>query len=344
MKSSELLDKLLNHLNLTELEASQMMTEILNGNLTPIQTAGFLTALRSKGESFQEIIGFVKALRNSMVKVSCKSSIVIDTCGTGGDGAGSFNISTASSFVVAGAGLTVAKHGNRSVSSLCGSADVLEALGVKIDMSKDVAERCLNEIGITFLFAPLYHPAMKNVAPVRKELGVRTVFNMLGPLINPAGANVQVIGVSQPAMIPLMSKVLQGLMGEKGCSLVLHDSGTDEWLLTNKAQATLIRDGKIKTEKLSEKLVRIKRIHSTEISGGDAKKNAQMITEIFSGSENGAKNIVVANAALAIHCARSLEENKKYKFQDAAQEALESINSGKALKKLKELVEWSQKS
>ncbi len=343
MYPSLLLETLINHKDLTEDEASVLMNEILNGNLTTAQTAGFLTALRSKGESISEIIGFVKALRNSMIKVAVKSKVLIDTCGTGGDGAGTFNISTAAAFVVAGAGFKVAKHGNRSVSSLCGSADVLEALGIKADMSKAVAERCLEEIGITFLFAPLYHPAMKNVAPVRKELGVRTVFNLLGPLLNPALSNVQIIGVSKPELVPLMTRVLQALQGDRGCAIILHDSGLDEWCLTQAAQANLILNGRVKNLKLPTELLGCTQLDFKDLKGGDAKTNAQIILDILNGKEGPFKNIVIVNAALAIYCAKLIEGDTGFFLEDAGKAAQNSIRSGTALKKLNDFKEWSHK-
>src|SRR3989344_3068610 len=221
---SSLIEQLLSGSHLTEGNAFSAMQSILQGQVTQVQMAGVLTALRSKKENPYEIIGFVKAMRESMVKITPRVPLVLDTCGTGGDGKGTFNISTAAAFVVAGAGIPVAKHGNRSISSFCGSADVLEAMGVKIDMIGEQAEKCLSEAGIFFLFAPLYPPAMKHAAPVRKELGIRTIFNILGPLANPAGAAAQVIGVPKQNLVGVLAKTIQKLNPKEGtCSIVVSE-------------------------------------------------------------------------------------------------------------------------
>jgi anthranilate phosphoribosyltransferase len=301
-------------------------------------------------------------MREVMQKISARFPVVVDTCGTGGDGKQTFNISTAAAFVAAGAGLSVAKHGNRSISSRCGSADVLEALGVKTDMSKETAERCLNTIGMTFLFAPLYHPAMKHVAGIRKELGIRTIFNLLGPLLNPASANAQVIGVPRKELIPLISKVLQKLNhGKPSCAMVVHESGHDELVLSGKADGAEIFKNKIRAVSLTPKTFGLKKIRSSLLNGGDAAQNAQILKDLLTRYDHPLRDIVVANAALAMVCAQRVQGlvgagfmpasqvlgNAPIKgaatrsIKDAVQLARESILSGAALKKLNDLAECS---
>lgn len=342
-----LIEKLLAKTTLSTDESFFAMREILLGKILPTQVASFLTALRSKGESVDEIVGFVRAMRESMSTISCSASVVVDTCGTGGDIKGTFNISTAAAFVVAGAGLAVAKHGNRSVSSQCGSADVLESAGVKIDMSKEIAERCLNEIGITFLFAPLYHPAMKNVAPIRKELGIRTVFNLLGPLVNPAHANVQVIGMPKKELVPLMGKVLLKLSDHKKyCATVIHESGYDEVVLLGKCYSADVLNHKMRLFTLTPKNFGMKKSKSELLKGSDAFANANLLRAILSGQNRDLDDVVIANASLALFCAEKLLRSpiKRESFTNAVKKARESLQSGAAMEKLNQLVEWSHKN
>ncbi|MBI4217869.1 MAG: anthranilate phosphoribosyltransferase [Elusimicrobia bacterium] len=340
---SAALDKILSKTDLAEEEAYSVLQGMLRGDLTPAQIGGFLTALRSKGECADEILGFIRAMREAMVKISCSEPIVIDTCGTGGDGKKTFNISTAAAFVVAGAGFLVAKHGNRSVSSTCGSADILEALGVNILMSRESAERALNEIGITFLFAPLYHPAMKHVAPIRKELGVRTVFNLLGPLVNPAGANVQVIGVPREEVLTLLASVLVKLsQRESRTACLVHESGYDEVVLNGEGAGLLIRDGNSTVLKIRPRAFNLERVSPESLTGGDAQQNAQLLQKIFEGEKHPLQNVIVANAALAIHSSHPFTK-KGVTLSESALMAWESLAGGKALQKLKSLIEWSHK-
>ncbi len=343
MQISAVLEKLILKKNLSQAEAFESAKEILGGTLTHAQTAALLTALRAKGEAVDEIAGFVLAMRDSMTKIVSARKIIVDTCGTGGDSKGTFNISTAAAFIVAGAGFTVAKHGNRSVSSACGSADLLEACGVKIDISKEKAEKILEEIGIVFLFAPHYHPAMKNVAPVRKELGIRTLFNLLGPLANPASANAQVIGVSNKGLVGTISKVLQKVSAKSGsCFIVLNEDGHDELILNGKEAANEIFKGKIRSISLKPKNFGLKKASVKALKGGDAKVNAQIIFDVLSGKNSELGNVLIANAALAIFCAQKAEGDKKSDLKSAAAVARNSLLSGAALEKLKRLAEASR--
>lgn len=341
-----ILEKLISKTDLSEETSFAIMNEILSGNVPVSQTASFLTALRAKGESADEIVGFVKAMRKAMTRINFSAPAIVDTCGTGGDGKGTFNISTAAAFVIAGAGTPVAKHGNRSISSRCGSADVLESAGVKIDMSQETAERCLKEIGITFLFAPLYHPAMKNVAPVRRELGIRTIFNILGPLVNPASANIQIVGVPKKEYVPLIASVLRKLnKGEKNLAMVVHESGYDEVVLSGQAQIARVKNNNVRFLRLTPKNFAMKKVDSVFLQGKDAKENALLLREILSRKEHPLRDVVIANASLALFCVDQINAKSvpKDAMLQAVQRARESISSGAALKKLDGLIEWSHK-
>ncbi len=342
MNFTQTLEKIILREDLSEGEAFGLMKEILSGTVPPAQIAAALAALRSKEETVDEIVGFATAMRESMTKVQAGSEIVVDTCGTGGDSKGTFNISTAAAFVVAGAGYKVAKHGNRSISSVCGSADVLEASGVKIDVPKETAEKLLREVGIAFLFAPLYHPAMKNVAAVRSELGVRTVFNILGPLANPSGANAQVIGVAKKELVPLLAKVLQKLnRGKNSAATIVHEDGHDEIILTGKGLVAEVHRNKVKSLRLSPKDLGLKTHSFHAARGGDAKENARILLELLSGRMPGMEEVVIANAALAIFTAEKLSSGKLTK-KKAAEKARESISSGRARQKLEQLIQRSR--
>jgi anthranilate phosphoribosyltransferase len=332
--------KLVERRDLTVEEAKESVAEILAGQSSPALIAAFLTALRMKGETADEIAGAVQAMRGAGSRVDAGSAVVVDTCGTGGDKTGSFNISTAAAFVVAGAGFTVAKHGNRSVSSQCGSADVLEALGIKIDMPVPVTERCLKEIGIGFLFAPLYHPAMKNAMPVRKELGVRTVFNVLGPLSNPAGANAQVIGVFSSALLDLLAGVLVRLGARH--AMVVHGAGHDEITLHGTTAIAEIVAGKVRKRKVSAKDFGLKASHSSALKGGSKEENAAAVRAVLSGEKGARRDAVVANAAAAILTAARAAGRKDVKdLKTAARAAEAAIDSGAAREKLEKLAAMS---
>ncbi len=314
-------------------EARESVGEIFGGNAPPSLIAGFLIALRMKGETVNEIAGAAEAMRGAATRIHLDAPVIADTCGTGGDESGSFNISTAAAFVVAGAGFPVAKHGNRSISSQCGSADVLEALGVKIDPGPAVVERCLRDVGIAFLFAPAFHPAMKFAMPVRKELGVRTVFNLLGPLTNPAGANAQVIGVFSPRMVDVVARVLLRLGARE--AMVVHGSGHDEITLSGATQAAEIFGGRLRKRVLTPKDFGFKRQAPGALVGGDRLRNAEILRRILRGEPGPERDAVVANAAAAICVAGRAAGRKDLKtFLDARKAAERAIDSGAAREKL----------
>jgi anthranilate phosphoribosyltransferase len=316
-------------------QAESAMTEIMNGEVTPAQFGAFVTALRIKGETSDEIAGMAKVMRAKAIPVHTDGPVV-DTCGTGGDNASTFNISTAAAFVVAGAGLKVAKHGNRAASSQCGSADVLEALGVKIDLNAQQVERCLKEVGIGFMFAPAFHPAMKYAGPPRREIGIRTVFNILGPLTNPAHAQAQVLGVAEASLTEKMAVVLRTL----GChhALVVHgDDGLDEISITGKTQVREVEGDRIRMYSVSPEDFGFSRTSLEDIKGSNPSENAASVRRILAGDAGPQRDVVLINAAAAIVAgdkARSLPEGAKL--------AAEAIDSGRALDKLEQLIKVSQ--
>lgn len=325
--------------DLAEGEADAAMLEILRGDSTPALTASLLTALRMKGETVDEVTGFTRAMRASAVSVRPKKAPparLVDTCGTGGDGGKTFNISTAAAFVVAGAGLAVAKHGNRSISSRCGSADVLEQLGVNVDLAAEHVARSIDETGIGFLFAPRMHPAMKHAGPVRRELGMRTVFNMLGPLSNPAGASIQVTGVYEDRIVPLAARVLANLGTRR--ALVVHGSdGMDEITLTGSTRFAEVRDGDIRQDTLSPRDFGLELASPDSLAGGDAAANAQILSSVLGGQRGAARDVVVLNAGAAL-CIAGLADG----WSAGAALAAESIDSGAAARKLAALAEFSR--
>ena len=317
--------------SLTMDEASQVMGEIMEGQVTPAQFGAFVTALRLKGETVEEIAGMAKTMRARAVRVTIDEPVV-DTCGTGGDNAATFNISTAAAFVVAGAGAKVAKHGNRAMSSKCGSADVLEALGVKIDLTAEQVQRCLKEVGIGFMFAPSFHPAMKYAAGPRKEIGIRTVFNILGPLTNPAGAQAQVLGVADGALVEKMAKVLQLL----GCyhALVVHsEDGLDELTVTGRSYISELKDDKLRRYAIAPEDVGLSRATLPDLKGGTAAENALLLRDVFSGTPGHGQDAVVLNAAAALVAC-----DKVSTLREGVLLAEESIESGRAAEKLDRLI------
>ncbi len=329
--------KLVERGDLTFEEAKESVAEIFGGTVSPALIAGFLVALRMKGETVEEIAGAAEAMRGAATRVHLPGiSVIADTCGTGGDRQGSFNISTGAAFVVAGAGITVAKHGNRSISSKCGSADVLEALGVRVDPPLPVVERCLKEIGIGFLFAPAFHPAMRHAMPVRRELGVRTVFNLLGPLTNPAGANAQVIGVFSPKMVEIAARVLVRL--GTAHALVVHGAGHDEITLAGNTLAAEVVDGRVRRRTIRPQDFGFKRHAPGAVAGGDREENADILRRVLNGEPGPRRDAVVANAAAALLVASRAAGRKDIKnFKDARRVAEESIDTGAAHKKLESL-------
>jgi len=335
-----------NRESLTREEARAVMTEVFSGSATDAQIAALLVALHMKGETVEEIVGFAEAIRaaadplpvhaNSTLDVSGTGrDALVDTCGTGGDAGGTFNISTATAFVVAGTGVRVAKHGNRSLSSKCGSADVIEALGVKISLPSAVLATCLEEVGMVFLFAPTMHSAMKYVQPARRELRLRTVFNLLGPLTNPAGASAQVVGVYSLDLVEKLAEALSMLGLHR--ALVVHGlDGLDEITITGPTRVAEVREGKVRTYEVTPQEFGIKPARLEDISGGDAQANAVIITEILAGKKSSRGDVVLLNAAAALVAAGKADH-----LGDALPQAAQSIDSGAAAAKLKALVEFT---
>jgi anthranilate phosphoribosyltransferase len=327
------LDKVIDGGNLSVDEAFEAMSFIMNGEANNSQLAGFLTALKSKGETAEEVAGFAKAMRSKSIKINCDDKNAIDVCGTGGDNSGSFNISTATAFAAAGAGVTVAKHGNRSISSKCGSADVLAELGVNINLSREQSEEALNKIGIAFLFAPLYHPAMKHAAPVRKELGMKTVFNMLGPLTNPAGVTKQIIGTFNKKAARVMADAAQYLELEKVCFLCCEDKYDEIYLGDVTDIHEFNQTTGIKNYNLTNETFGYPKIEHEQIKGDTAEINSKIILDVFQNkNKNGAFHTIAANTALALYCAGYSED-----LIECSKAAEESILSGSALEKLNQL-------
>lgn len=324
--------------DLTREEATAAMGELMAGNTTPAQTAGFLVALRMKGESIEEITGLAKTMRAMATKIETSRSPLVDTCGTGGDHSGSFNISTTAAFVVAGAGVAVAKHGNRSATSKCGSADVLETLGVNIGATPEQVGKCIDEVGIGFLFARTLHGAMKHVGPTRAELKVRTVFNILGPLTNPAGADGQVMGVFDRSLVEPLAHVLQNL-GSRHVFIVAGSDGLDEITLAGPTFVAEAVDGAVKTYEIAPVDFGLPVATKDAIVGGDAEENARLLKAVLDGQTGPHRDIVLLNAAAALMagCAAS-------SWEEGIEEARKSIDSGAARTKLDALVKASNDS
>ncbi len=318
--------------DLTEAQAEQSLELILSEDTPDDDIAALLTALAVKGESPAEIVGFARVMRRQAIPVESHHSRLIDTAGTGG-GADTFNISTAAIFVISGAGLPVAKHGNRALTSRCGSADVLEALGVRIERSLDVAELALNEVGLTFMFAPHFHPAMKRVAQIRRELNRRTIFNLLGPLTNPASAPYQIVGVYSADLTEKLGRALLGLGCQRAWVIHSHD-GLDELSTGAPAHICEARDKRVKNFDLNPKDLGFEVSSLDRFSGGSAPENADLIRGILEGRIQGpARDVVVLNAAAALHVAGEGE------MDEAVTTATQSLDSGAALEKLSQLIE-----
>jgi anthranilate phosphoribosyltransferase len=330
--------KLIAGRNLTRHEAQAVTEEIMSGKAGSAAIASYLTALRIKGETVDEITGSVLAMRRFASRVACSSKVVLDTCGTGGDKSGTFNVSTLAAFVVAGAGITVAKHGNRSVSSSCGSADLLEALGINIYMTPERLKGCLRDVGIAFLFAPNLHPAMKYAMPVRKELGVKTIFNILGPLSNPACATHQLIGVYERRLAGLACGVLKEL-GSKRAMVVHGYDGLDEISTTANTYACELKGGRIRKFVIKPRGLGIKKARLNDLKGSGVASNVKSALEILKGKKGPKRDIVLLNAAAAIYVA-----GKAATIQDGLRLAAESLDSGRAMAKLQQLRKYSRKN
>ena len=317
---------------LSEEDAAAAMGRIMDGNETPVGIAAFLTALRAKGETVPEIAGCARALRARMVRFDAGPGPLLDTCGTGGDGAGTFNVSTAAAFVVAACGVRVAKHGNRAASSACGSADVLEALGVRIEQPKEKLEGVLREVGLVYLHAPGFHPAMKHAGPVRKELGFRTVFNLLGPLCNPAGADVQVVGLFSAALVRPYAEVLQ-VLGSRAALTVHGHGGLDELSTTGPNAAVELKDGRLRELAVLPGDAGLATGRLDDLKGGTAAENAAIVRSIFAGEKGPRRDIVVLNAAAALALA-----GKARDLRDGAAQAAHALDAGLARRTLEALV------
>lgn len=323
---------------LSEDSARTAMTHILNGEATQAQIAGFLVALKMKGETVEELLGFAQAMRERMVRVDCGTEPVLDTCGTGGDASGTFNISTIAAFVVAGAGVPVAKHGNRSVSSRCGSADILEAMGVNVNLTPQRMGACVQEVGIGFLFAPLLHPALKHAGPARAELKMRTGFNLLGPLANPAGAAAQLVGAPSEEIAQKMAEVLARLGGVRG--FVVHGSdGLDEVTTTGSTTVYGFGPGKVAHAVWMPKDFGVPRSSLEDLRGGDHEENAAIGLAVLEGELGARREIVLVNAAAGLMAAGAARTP-----QEGMELAAASVDGGAAREKLRLLVEASNRA
>jgi anthranilate phosphoribosyltransferase len=334
----ENLSKIVKREDLNEEQMSQMITDIFSGNITDAQIGAMMAALATKGETFEELAGAARAMRRKALRIQTSAATVVDTCGTGGDGAHTFNISTTTSFVVAACGVTVAKHGNRSVSSQCGSADLLEALGIKLDTAPEIVEEAVQDIGIGFLFAPLYHGAMRFAAKARKEVGLRSIFNMLGPLTNPAGANCQLLGVYAPELTEMFAHALQ-LLGTKRAFVVHGHDGLDEISVCAPTRVSELKNGLIRTYDISPEQFFSEQAEPADLLGGSPEENAQITRNILNGEKGPKRNIVIINAAAALVAAGQAEDLKQ-----GIRIAETAIDEGVAVKKMEALIRYSQEN
>lgn len=329
------IEKLIAGKDLNREESREIMNEIMEGRATPAQIGSILTAMRIKGETIDEITGFAEVMRSKSNRVLTEQQQLLDTCGTGGSGIHKFNISTASAIIASANSVRVAKHGNRSASGRAGSADVLEALGVNINLSGDAAARCLDEIGICFMFAQLYHPSMKYAAAPRKELGIRTIFNMLGPLTNPAGADRQLLGIYDRSKTETIAAVMQQL-GLKRAMVVSSHDGLDEISISAPTQITELRHGELRTYHIDPEALGLRTYPLHEVMGGDAATNAQIIHSVFQGERGGYRDIVLANAGACIYVS-----GRAGTMQEGVKLAAEMIDTGKANAKLEQLIQMT---
>ncbi|MCB1032301.1 MAG: anthranilate phosphoribosyltransferase [Acidobacteria bacterium] len=330
MDGARALALLLDGESLSRGQTEALFGALMDGLLSEVHKVALLVALRMKGESVAEIAGAASAMRRRVVAIPHRLEAVVDTCGTGGDGRGTFNVSTAAALVAAGAGVPVAKHGNRSVSSKCGSADVLEALGLDLEESPEGAARALEGVGMAFLFAPKLHPAMREVMPVRRELGVRTVFNVLGPLTNPAGARRQVLGVYAPELVETLARVLAELGSEH--ALVVHGEGLDELTTTGPTRVAEVKDGEVEVFEVTPEEVGVARTSAEDLAGGDAAHNARLLRGVLEGEEGPLAEITAFNAGAAVYVG-----GRAPTLAAGVAEARRSLATGAALRKLEEL-------
>jgi anthranilate phosphoribosyltransferase len=330
------LARLLDGNALSRAQAREAMGEIMRGEATPAQIGGFLVALRFKGETADEIAGCAEAMREHVLPVHPARDDVVDTAGTGGDGAQTLNISTAAALVAAAAGAGVAKHGNRAVSSASGSADVLEALGFELELPPDRIARSIDELGFGFMFAPTHHPAMRHAAPIRRELATRTIFNVLGPLTNPAGARAQIVGVYSPELVPTIAEVLAQL-GARRAFVVHGAGGIDELSPTGPNLVCEVVDGHVTRRRLDPAELGVERCDPAELSGGSPADNAAAIRAVFLGANGGRRSAILLNAAGAIAAAGHAED-----LREGLERAREAVDSGTAAERLDQLVAFSQ--
>jgi len=339
----ELISRIVGGEDLAEAEMERAMDEIMSGQATPAQIGAFITGLRMKGETVDEITGAARTMRAKATKIKVSREIVsidqpiLDIVGTGGDGTRTFNVSTTSAFVAAGAGITVAKHGNRAVSSMCGSADVLEKLGVNLNITSKDVERCVNEIGIGFLFAPIFHGAMKHAAGPRREIGIRSIFNLLGPVTNPADASVLVLGVYDLNLTDKIAMVLNRL-GTREAFVVCGEGTFDEISICGPTRISHLKNGEVRTFRITPEEYGFKRASLEDIVGGDAEENANIVRNILSGEKGPKRDMVLLNAAAAFVAAGRTED-----FKEGIRIGEDSIDSGKAREKLERLIEFTQK-
>lgn len=329
------LSRLIHREDLREEEMAGLVGEIMSGNATDAQIGAVMAALATKGETFSELAGAARAMRRKATRIQTNADVVVDTCGTGGDSLHTFNISTTAAFVVAGCGVTVAKHGNRSVSSKCGSADLLEALGVNLEVGPEIVEEAVREIGIGFLFAPLFHSAMRHAAKARKELGVRSIFNMLGPLTNPAGANCQLIGVYSPALTEMFAQALK-LLGARRALVVHGHEGLDEISVCAPTRISELNDGMIRTFDISPEQLIGRKADLGDMAGGSPIENAVITRKILEGDKGPKRDVVVVNAGAALVVAGVAGD-----FARGIGMAEAAIDEGRALGKLNELVKFT---
>ena len=328
----ELIEKLGRHEDLTTDEAASAMGAIMRGEAAPAQIAGILIGLSMKGERPSELVGFARTMRAEAVPLATPAGEVFDTCGTGGDRSGSFNISTAAAIVLAACGVRVAKHGNRSVSSQCGSADVLEALGVNVGAPPAVVERCLAEVGVAFFFAPTFHPAMRHAGPARRDLGVRTAFNLLGPLTNPASPSRQIVGVPRPELTELLARALL-LLGAERAWVVHGADGLDELSTTGYTKVSECRGGAVQTFYVHPSEYGLPKASLDALRGGDAAANAAIVRQVLDGNVGPARDVVLLNAAAALFIAGRVES-----VREGITRAADAIDSGRAKQVLQQLM------
>lgn len=326
---------LLDKKDLTSAQMESVMEEIMSGQAQTPDIVLFLSALSEKGETVDEITAAVKVMRQHVTRISVNTQVILDTCGTGGDKKGTFNVSTAAAFVASACGVTVAKHGNRSVSSSCGSADILEALGVKIDLSKEKLEQCLKEVGIAFLFAQALHPAMKYAMPARKSIGKRTIFNILGPLTNPASATHQLLGVFDMKLVEPLAVVANNL--KTAHTLVVHgEGGYDEATTTGSTFVAEAYRGNIMTYRIHPEVFGLKKAKEEDLLGGDIERNVRIIKEVLEGTLGPCRDMVVLNSACALYAADNVPSIK-----EGVAAAKQCLDSKRALAKLEQLKEYT---